>query len=72
VYDDRFLFPCGVNILGIGSEGYAREELRGEIASLIVGSELEIGYDPERHAGMLIIGFRSLLTRRTKSGTQRP
>lgn len=34
-----------------GSEGYAREELRAEIASLIVGSELAIGYDSERHAG---------------------
>ena len=34
-----------------GSEGYAREELRAEIASLILGSELGIGYDPNRHAG---------------------
>jgi putative DNA primase/helicase len=34
-----------------GSEGYAREELRAEIASLILGSELGIGYDPVAHAG---------------------
>ena len=34
-----------------GSEGYAREELRAEIASLILGSELGIGHDPDRHAG---------------------
>jgi antirestriction protein ArdC len=34
-----------------GSEGYAREELRAEIASLILGSELGIGYDPDSHAG---------------------
>ena len=34
-----------------GSEGYAREELRAEIASLILGSELGIGYDPATHAG---------------------
>jgi putative DNA primase/helicase len=34
-----------------GSQAYAREELRAEIASLIVGSELGIGYDSERHAG---------------------
>ena len=34
-----------------GSEGYAREELRAEIASLILGSELGIGYDADRHAG---------------------
>src|SRR5271166_764074 len=33
-----------------GSEGYAREELRAEIASLILGSELGIGYDPAQHA----------------------
>src|SRR5262249_48135161 len=34
-----------------GSEGYAREELRAEIASLILGSELGLGYNPEQHAG---------------------
>ena len=34
-----------------GSQAYAREELRAEIASLIMGSELGIGYDSERHAG---------------------
>jgi antirestriction protein ArdC/phage/plasmid primase-like uncharacterized protein len=33
-----------------GSVGYAREELRTEIASLILGSELGIGYDPSQHA----------------------
>jgi putative DNA primase/helicase len=32
-----------------GSEGYAREELRAEIASLIVGTEIGIGHDPSRH-----------------------
>jgi putative DNA primase/helicase len=33
-----------------GSIGYAREELRAEIASVIIGSELGIGYDPGQHA----------------------
>jgi antirestriction protein ArdC/phage/plasmid primase-like uncharacterized protein len=33
-----------------GSAGYAREELRVEIASLVLGSELGIGYDPSQHA----------------------
>jgi zincin-like metallopeptidase len=33
-----------------GSAGYAREELRAEIASLIIGSELGIGYGPGQHA----------------------
>src|SRR5260370_37392580 len=34
-----------------GSEGYAREELRAEIASLILGSEVGLGYEPGLHAG---------------------
>ena len=33
-----------------GSEGYAREELRAEIASLMIGEQLEIGHNPLRHA----------------------
>ena len=33
-----------------GSEGYAREELRAEIASLMVGGQLEIGHDAGQHA----------------------
>lgn len=33
-----------------GSEGYAREELRAEIASLMLGDELGIGHDPGQHA----------------------
>lgn len=33
-----------------GSEGYAREELRAEISSLMVGERLEIGHDPGQHA----------------------
>jgi len=33
-----------------GSEGYAREELRAEIASLMIGERLEIGHDPGQHA----------------------
>lgn len=33
-----------------GSEGYAREELRAEIASLMLGEQLQIGHDPSRHA----------------------
>ena len=33
-----------------GSEGYAKEELRAEIASMILGDELGIGHDPGQHA----------------------
>jgi len=33
-----------------GSPGYAREELRAEIASLMIGSELNIGHDFGQHA----------------------
>ena len=32
-----------------GSEGYAREELRAEIASLMLGDQLGIGHDPGQH-----------------------
>ena len=33
-----------------GSEGYAREELRAEIASMMLGHELGVGHDPGQHA----------------------
>lgn len=32
-----------------GTEEYAREELRAEIASLLIGDELPIGHDPSQH-----------------------
>ncbi|KTD03696.1 DNA primase TraC [Legionella geestiana] len=36
-----------------GSEGYAREELRAEIASLLLGDELGIGHDPGQHTAYI-------------------
>lgn len=33
-----------------GSEEYAKEELRAEIASMIIGDELGLGHDPDQHA----------------------
>ena len=33
-----------------GSEAYAREELRAEIASLMIADKLGIGHDPGQHA----------------------
>lgn len=33
-----------------GSEGFAREELRAEIASMMLGEQLGIGHDPGQHA----------------------
>ncbi|MCT8349400.1 ssDNA-binding domain-containing protein [Photorhabdus temperata] len=33
-----------------GSESYAKEELRAEIASLMIGDELQIGHAPGQHA----------------------
>jgi antirestriction protein ArdC len=33
-----------------GTEDYAREELRAEIASLLIGQELHIGHDPGQHS----------------------
>ena len=38
---------------GFGSENYAKEELRAEIASFMVGQHLGIGHDPTRHAAYL-------------------
>jgi len=32
-----------------GSEGYSKEELRAEIASMLLGDELGIGHDPAQH-----------------------
>lgn len=33
----------------LGTPDYAREELRAEIASMILGNELKIGHDPKQH-----------------------
>lgn len=33
-----------------GSQGYAKEELRAEIASLMIGQQIGLGHDPEQHA----------------------
>ena len=43
-----------------GTPAYAREELRAEIASLLIGRELHIGHDPGQHASY-INGWISLL-----------
>jgi putative DNA primase/helicase len=36
-----------------GSGGYAREELRAEIASMMLGDRLGIGYNPEQHVSYI-------------------
>lgn len=36
-----------------GSEGYAREELRAEISSLMLGERMDIGHDPGQHAAYI-------------------
>jgi len=36
-----------------GSEGYAKEELRAEIFSLIKGDEFGVGHDPEQHVAYI-------------------
>lgn len=43
-----------------GSAGYAREELRAEIASMIVGDELGIGHDPGQHAAYVAHWIQAL------------
>ena len=43
-----------------GSEGYAREELQAEIASLILGNTLGIGHCPEQHVAYISCWIRIL------------
>ena len=43
-----------------GSEAYAREELRAEIASLMLGEQLGIGHDPGQHSAYVESWIRAL------------
>jgi len=43
-----------------GSEAYAREELRAEIASMILGEELGIGHDPGQHAAYVASWIKAI------------
>jgi len=43
-----------------GSEAYAREELRAEIASLMLGEQLGIGHDPGQHSAYVASWIRAL------------
>ncbi|HHS8316195.1 TPA: elongation factor P hydroxylase [Legionella pneumophila] len=43
-----------------GSEGYAKEELRAEITSMILGDELGIGHDPGQHVAYIDSWIRVL------------
>ncbi len=43
-----------------GSEGYAREELRAEIASMLLGHELGLGHDPGQHVAYVASWIKAL------------
>lgn len=43
-----------------GSDGYAREELRAEIASMILGDELGLGHDPSQHVAYVSSWIKAL------------
>ena len=43
-----------------GSEGYAREELRAEIGSLMLGEQLGIGHDPSQHVAYVASWIKAL------------
>ncbi|MBX9637060.1 MAG: ssDNA-binding domain-containing protein, partial [Nitrosomonas sp.] len=43
-----------------GSEGYAKEELRAEIASMLLGGELGIGHDPGQHVAYVSSWIKAL------------
>ena len=47
-HPDRLNRPTLVNHGGFGSEAYAREELRAEIAAMMTGEQLGVGHEP-RH-----------------------
>lgn len=44
----------------LGSDAYAKEELRAEIASMLLGSELGIGHDPSQHTAYIKSWIRVL------------
>jgi antirestriction protein ArdC/phage/plasmid primase-like uncharacterized protein len=43
-----------------GSEGYAKEELRAEITSMLLGSSLGIGHDPGQHVAYVASWIKAL------------
>lgn len=43
-----------------GTEGYAREELRAEIGSMMVNSELALGHDPSNHVAYVASWIKAL------------
>ena len=43
-----------------GSQGYAREELRAEIGSLMLGEQLGIGHDPGQHVAYVASWIKAL------------
>jgi antirestriction protein ArdC/phage/plasmid primase-like uncharacterized protein len=43
-----------------GSEGYAREELRAEIGSLMLGEQLGVGHDPGQHVAYVASWIKAL------------
>ncbi len=43
-----------------GSEAYAREELRAEIASMLIGAELGVGHDPGQHVAYVDLWVKNL------------
>jgi len=43
-----------------GSEGYGREELRAEIASMLLSGELSIGHDPGQHVAYVSSWIKAL------------
>ncbi len=43
-----------------GSEGYAREELRAEIGSLMLGEQIGVGHDPSQHVAYVASWIKAL------------
>lgn len=48
-HESRLARPTLLESTSFGSETYAKEELRAELSSMLVGQTLEIGHDPGQH-----------------------
>ena len=59
-HPSRLNRPTMVNHGGFGSESYAREELRAEMAAMIAGDRLKIGHDPQ-HGAAYVANWVSVL-----------
>ena len=59
-HPDRLDRPTLVNHGGLGSEVYAREELRAEIAAMMTGEQLGVGHEPRHNTAYVSSWIKAL------------